>query len=159
MIGLAAIDPKLRRPALADSVLASLFGLSGSGHPPDANQEGPRHANGIVSLAQPMWIVPLDEGAAIRRMRNALRQQAIREILDESNGQSVEQVKQGLVRALADRGMSQQPESWMNAVASDVAMGHIYVVSEQAMADTSDVVPRLTGSTEGPRAPENGQHQ
>lgn len=139
MIGLAAVDPKLRRPALADSALAGLFGLSGDSRQPDADPVGTPGPNDKVRLPQPVWFVPEDDGAALRRTRNAQSQQAIRDILYESNGKSLEQVKRDLQRALTDRGMGPQPESWMDAVASDVAMGHIYVVSEQAMADTGEV--------------------
>lgn len=142
MIGLSTVDPTLRRPALADSALEGLFVLTGAGHPSHAEPDRQPTPAEAGDLARPALFVPEDEAADLRRKQDAQRQRAILDILPGSKGLPVEQVKRDLEQALAAREVALQPEPWMSAVASDAALGHIYVVSEQAMADTREVVPR-----------------
>ena len=101
---------------------------------PIASDEGPDCARRLAP----------EIGAAGRRRREARRQQAIRDVLPVSPGLTVPQITAVLRQALATRGVGPQPEAWLDAVASDAALGNIYVVSEQAMADTGAVLPRAT---------------
>jgi hypothetical protein len=149
MIALAVVSPRRRRLALASSAVATLFLVGGAGDaalPVVDERSGPDRAD---SDAGPPPI-PAERGEVRRRREFAAqRQQAIRDVLRGSKGQPVERVKDALRRALAVRGASPQPEPWINAVASDAARGHIYVVNQQAMADTGDVLPRAIRSNRG----------
>ncbi len=149
MIGLAVVSPRRRRLALASSAVATLFMVGGAGDaglPVLDERSTPDRAD---SDAEPAPVPPERGGVRWRRERAAQRQQAIRDVLPGSKGRPVERVKDALHRALAARGVSPQPASWVDAVASDAAMGYIYVVNQQAMADTGDVLPRAIRSDQG----------
>jgi len=142
MIGLAVVSPRRRRLALASSAVATLFMVGGTGEvtlPVLDQRSTPDEAD---SDAEPAPVPPERGEVRWRRQRAAQRQQAIRDVLSGSRGQPVARVKGALHRALAARGVSPQPDSWVDAVASDAASGYIYVVNQQAMADTGDVLPR-----------------
>ncbi len=149
MIGLAVVSPRRRRLALASSAVATLFMVGGAGDaglPVLDERSTPDRAD---SEAEPAPVPPERGEVRWRRERAAQQQQAIRDVLPGSKGRPVERVKDALHRALAARGVSPQPASWVDAVASDAAMGYIYVVNQQAMADTGDVLPRAIRSDQG----------
>jgi len=132
---------------------------AGPGVQPGAVQVGPVASDPVAgdegSGPDPARRLAPEIGAAARRRREARRQQAIRDVLPVSPGLAVRQIKSVLREALAIRGVGPQPEAWLAAVASDAALGNVYVVSEQAMADTGDVLPRATD--EGDRTGGNGR--
>lgn len=149
MAGFAVVNPQRRRLAMASCAAATFFlvmvprpGSDLAKQPPtNAAADGGRDRP-PGSDARPSASPTHDTGPRWRRERAALRQQAIRQILLGAKGQPVAQVRADLNAALTARGAAPQPDGWMEAVASDAALGRIYVVSEQAMSDTGDVLPR-----------------
>lgn len=130
--------------------------MSGAGGRPEAVRVGPMAAEAVAADAGAAVVIAAGDasardparrlapeiGAAGRRDREARRQQAIRDVLAVSAGLPLGEITAELRRALALHGVGPQPEAWLDAVGSDVALGNIYVVSEQAMADTGSVLPR-----------------
>ncbi len=149
MAGLAIANPRRRRLAIASCAAATFFlvtvprSRSDLAEPPpttavaDGGPDSPSSSD-ARSSASPTH----DKGPRWRRERAALRQQAIREVLLGAEGQPVARVRADLQAALTARGAAPQPDGWIEAVASDAALGRIYVVSEQAMNDTGGELPR-----------------
>lgn len=148
MLLVAAHSTRWRRLALTDAAVASLFSLAGTSHPQVGEVVRPaldRHSRAHPQDPPPAP-PPTDTGSLLvgdsRRHRReaARRQRAILDAADKGEGQPVETVKRDLVRALEAHGAGPQPEPWLNAVAADAALGHVYVVNEQALTDTGKVL-------------------
>lgn len=146
MLGVALLSPRWRRLALIDGAAASLFSLAGTSHPevdqvmrtaPDRHVRA--HTQDPPPAPAPKDSGWLSTGDAHRR-EAALRQRAILDAVHMGKGQPVEIIKRELVRALEARGAGPQPEAWLNAVASDAALGNVYVINEQALTDTGTVL-------------------
>ena len=148
MLVVAVLNPRRRRLALIDATVASLFSLAGTSHPEVDEAPAPdRHVRADTqdpptapAPTENNWLLVGD--ARRHRREAALRQRAILDAVQMGKGQPVERIKRELVRALEARGAGPQPEGWLIAVASDAALGNVYVVSEQALTDTGTVLRR-----------------
>ena len=70
-----------------------------------------------------------------RRVVDALRQQAIDEVLARHGGRSeLVEVERALVRALAARGLASPSGDWLEGVASGICAGQTYVMSPDSQA-------------------------
>jgi hypothetical protein len=88
------------------------------------------------------------------RRTSALLQDAVTSIAHRYAGASETEATEALAAALADRGLPPQPERWVEAVVSAAVAGRIYVVSEQAVADTGTHHPDLEAVQHPNRVPE-----
>lgn len=86
------------------------------------------------------WGVTVGDGMASgdrdkdHRLAGALRQQAINEVLLENDGQQDKAlIISALTAALIKRGLSTPTAEWLEGVATDVALGHAYVVSADSL--------------------------
>ena len=70
-----------------------------------------------------------------RRQRAAIRQRVIADITERANGRGPAELVRELQEALARRGMAAEPRTWLRSVAADAAVGHLYVISEEAVRD------------------------
>jgi hypothetical protein len=77
------------------------------------------------------------------RRSSALLQDAVTALAHEYVGASEAEATEAFEAALADRGLPPQPERWVEAVVSAAVEGRVYVVNEQALADTGTEVPAL----------------
>jgi hypothetical protein len=134
MLCVAVFFRRRRRLALADTAVASLFALAAKKRP--RATEMARPATGPPAAPAPTGDGSLPVTGHDRRREAARTQRAIRDVVDKGTGQPVATVKADLVAALERLGVDPPPQAWLDAVASDAAVGHIYVVSERAMADT-----------------------
>jgi len=60
---------------------------------------------------------------------NVQRQRAIFEVARRSRGKTMTEVKAMLTKAFAERGLSRQPGTWLDAVASDAVYGKPYIIN------------------------------
>ena len=68
------------------------------------------------------------------RLASALRQQAINEVLLKNDGQQdTALIISALTAALTQRGLSTPTTEWLEGVATEVALGHTYVVSADSL--------------------------
>jgi hypothetical protein len=65
-----------------------------------------------------------------RHQVNAERQDVIDSVLRSHGGRPASQILPVLYRALVANGLSPEPESWLRAVATELAHGHVYLVSQ-----------------------------
>lgn len=70
-----------------------------------------------------------------RHRADAARQVVIDQVLRSHGGGAAAQIAPVLRAALREHGLSAQPDAWLDAVASELSNGHVYLVS-QAAADT-----------------------
>jgi hypothetical protein len=81
-----------------------------------------------------------------RRQRAAVRQRVIAEVTERANGRGPAELVQDLQESLARRGMAAEPRTWLRSVAADAAVGHLYVISEEAVRDAGlDMPPSDVG--------------
>jgi hypothetical protein len=88
------------------------------------------------------------------RRTSALLQDAVTAIAQRYAGADEGEATVALEAALADRGLPPQPARWVEAVVSAAVTGHVYVVSEQALADTCTEHPDLTALQHPEELPE-----
>jgi hypothetical protein len=69
---------------------------------------------------------------AARQQGNAQLQSVIDSVLRSHGGQPARRVLPVLRSALLANGLSPDPESWLRAVATELANGHVYLVSPSA---------------------------
>jgi predicted RNA polymerase sigma factor len=78
-------------------------------------------------------LAQMDEGDQDRHARaQALIQEAIDEVSTGESGRDPTDVKAALVAALARRGIENQPENWLESVATDAANGGRYIEDTRA---------------------------
>ena len=80
-----------------------------------------------------------------RRERAAIRQRVIADITERANGRGVTELVRELQETLARRGMAAEPRTWLRSVAADAAVGHLYVISEEAVRDAGLEMPHSEG--------------
>ena len=97
-----------------------------------------------------------------KRLAGALRQQAINDVLLEYAGrQDKALIVSALTAALTQRGLSTPTPEWLEGVATDVALGHTYVVSPDSLRGAAalelpddphfvDPEPKFTEPVPGP---------
>ena len=59
---------------------------------------------------------------------NVQRQLAIFDVVRRARGKTLSEVKAMLTEAFAERGLSRQPEPWLDAVAAEASYGKPYIV-------------------------------
>jgi hypothetical protein len=69
---------------------------------------------------------------AARQQGNAELQRVIDSVLRSHGGQPARRVVPALRAALRANGLSADPESWLRAVATELANNHVYLVSPSA---------------------------
>ncbi|MBA2558789.1 MAG: hypothetical protein H0V07_02705 [Propionibacteriales bacterium] len=74
--------------------------------------------------------------AAERREADASRQRVIDEVSRSHGGQSADRLVPALRSALLEHNLSAEPESWLRAVATELANGHVYRVSQGSAPDS-----------------------
>lgn len=84
-----------------------------------------------------------------RRERAALRQLVVAEVTERRSGRGTDELVRDLEETLAQRGLPAEPRTWLRAVASDAAVGHLYVISEEAVRDAGLEMPSGDGSAHG----------
>jgi hypothetical protein len=152
MLLLAAWAPGRGRVALTDAAIAALFASATTptrgartatlraGTPPTSGARA-RDLLDLPPPAHPQGTkVPDDEpdlthGAAARRQLRAELQEAVHDVLKIAPGRTLDETRAALMRALQARGLAPQPRPWIDAVATDLVNGNIYVVSGPAMQD------------------------
>lgn len=155
MLLLAAWAPGRTRMALADAAIATLFAGSSSPTDDNSNTRSPRRPP-ATRTPQPLLDLPtpphadsefvmtdqdLESGAARRRRHRQERQDALREVLANARGLTLEETRAALVSALRARGLAVPPGPWLDAAAIDLVNGNIYVVNGPAMQDTGLELP------------------
>lgn len=155
MLLLAAWAPGRTRTAVADAAMAALF--AGAGGPTKDESASPlpprppmRHTpQPLLDLPAPpqpdrglvMADQELASGAARRRRHRQDRQDALREVLANAPGHTLEETRAALVSALMARGLTVPPQPWLEAAAIDLVNGNIYVVNGPAMQDVGLRLP------------------
>jgi hypothetical protein len=83
------------------------------------------------------------EGPTPANPDNVQRQLAIFDVVKRAPGKSLSEIKAMLSKAFAERGLTRQPRPWLDAVASDAALGKTYIVDLPAAvaADSIETVP------------------
>ena len=76
-----------------------------------------------------------------RRQRAAIRQRVIADVTERANGRGPAELVRDLQESLARRGMAAEPQTWLRSVAADAAVGHLYVLSEEAVRDAGLDMP------------------
>jgi hypothetical protein len=81
---------------------------------------------------------------AARHQVNAERQSVIDAVLRSHGGRPARQIVPALRAALHSNGLSAEPDTWLRAVATELANGHVYMVSQASVDSysTSDGSPR-----------------
>ena len=82
-----------------------------------------------------------------RRIRAALRQSVVAEMAGRGRGRATSDLVRELQSEMARRGLPPEPTPWLRAVASDAAMGRLYVISEEAVRDAGLQMPHGDGSS------------
>ena len=80
-----------------------------------------------------------------RRQRAAIRQRVIADVTERANGRGSAELVRELQETLARRGMAAEPVTWLRSVAADAAVGHLYVISEEAVRDAGLEMPHGDG--------------
>jgi hypothetical protein len=80
-----------------------------------------------------------------RRQRAAIRQRVIADVTERANGRGPAELVRELQETLAGRGMAAEPQTWLRSVAADAAVGHLYVISEEAVRDAGLEMPHGEG--------------
>ena len=70
-----------------------------------------------------------------RMAHDAAFQEAINAVMALDIGHDVPAVMTALSEALAERGLTQPPYDWLNAVAVEISLGHRYVVGNRSVRD------------------------
>lgn len=73
-----------------------------------------------------------DERLEHRRARDTALQAVVDDLARRSRGRPEEDVRAELRRTLAEEGLPEMPEGWLDAVASAATIGDPYVVSSHA---------------------------
>jgi hypothetical protein len=76
-----------------------------------------------------------------------LRQSVVADLAGRGSGQATSDLVRELQSELARRGLPPEPTPWLRAVASDAAMGRLYVISEEAVRDAGLQMPHGHGSS------------
>ncbi len=103
-------------------------GSSGADRGDDERGDGDAEVNG-------------DGSGSRRRVAAAALQEVVRDLASGSEGRPVAEVLGALREAMTARGLSPQPEPWLQAAARDAASGHVYIVDKQAARDVGIDLP------------------
>jgi hypothetical protein len=156
MLVLAAWAPGRGRAALSDAAVAALLaGTAGAPkRGPSASQQSQEPSTSPESTSDRIDLPPLppelggslaadpDAGdLGVRRQREAGRQAAVYEAFGIARGGTMQRARAALVQAMGARGLPLPPAPWLDAVASDIAAGNIYIVSGPAMQDVGLQLP------------------
>jgi hypothetical protein len=133
---LAALAPGWERAALTDAALEVLIAGPAQPRPP----KGP--GTKVVGPL-PEDVFNDDESRARRQQDdNASRQLAIYDALMSMDGAGLEGARRALRESLAARELAEPPLTWLDAVASELAQGRIYVVSGTSLQDAGILADR-----------------
>ena len=165
MAGWAIADRRRGRQAWAEALTATLFAVAelgpslpplvrGRGSVSDglAAASGPSTPAGLMGVSadgassRPV-VRALPNPERERRIRAALRQSVVAEMAGRGRGRATSDLVQELRSELARRGLPPEPSPWLRAVASDAAMGRLYVISEEAVRDAGLQMPHGDGSS------------
>jgi len=165
MAGWAIADRRRGRQAWAEALTATLFAAAelGPSLPPlvrghGSVSQGLAAAAGRSTSAGAVMGVSADGASprpvvrAIpnpeleRRTRAAVRQRVVADLAERGRGRTTADLIRELQAELARRGLPPEPRPWLRAVASDAAMGHLYVISEEAVRDAGLEMPHGDGS-------------
>ena len=166
MAGWAITDRRRGRQAWAEALTATLFAAAelGPSLPPLVRGRA-QVSHGLAAAAGPSTTPAAAMGASAdgssptpvvraapdlereRRLRAALRQSVVAEVAGRGRGRATSDLVRDLQSELARRGLPPEPRPWLRAVASDAAMGHLYVISEQAVLDAGLEMPHDDGSS------------
>ena len=166
MAGWALADRRRARQAWAEALTATLFAAAelGPSLPPlvrgrESVSGGLAAASGSSTTPAALMGVSAD-GASPRpvvralpnpererRTRAALRQSVVAEVAERGRGRATSDLVRELQSELARRGLPPEPSPWLRAVASDAAMGRLYVISEEAVRDAGLEMPHGHGSS------------
>lgn len=94
-----------------------------------------RQDGAFGDLPTPVDPEAVSDGESQRRDHARLRQEAVAEVTATMGGRSVADIVEALCDALQARGLDPHPEPWLQAVASDAAAGHVYIVDDTARRD------------------------
>ena len=171
--GWAVADRRRGRQAWAEALTATLFAAAelGPSLPPLVRGRGSvsdslAAAAGRSTTAGAMMGVSADGSSPVvraapnpereRRTRAALRQRAVADVAERGRGRATGDLIRELQSELARRGLPPEPRPWLRAVASDAAMGHLYVISEEAVRDAGLEMPTVTAAADGAALPGAG---
>jgi hypothetical protein len=104
-------------------------------------------------------ISPVPEHEDTHEERMVALQQAVVDVAEASEGNSVEATMEHLAGAITARGLAVPPTNWLEAVAHDAVGGRTYVVSAAALDQVGVTLPAmdaiqsgdLTGDVNGDR--------
>ena len=133
---LAALVPGWERAALTDAVLELL--LAGPAEPRPARGPGTKVVGPLPDD------VFANEEARARHQQdlNTSRQLAIYDALVATDGAGFEGARQALVESLASHGLATPPGTWLDAVATELVNGRLYVVSGTSLQDAGIIADR-----------------